>query len=314
MGLRLRVVAHSLRPAAAGWRRYPSPLARAQAAAVEDLHQWTADVPEVLVEAIGDCLQKDPRRRPKSMAELAQRLGPPRRHGRQAIARCLLAAARPRRLWLRSKRSPGKKASHPHRFTAAALAVLAAVAVAWPIWVAHNGSREQGAGGAPAQRVGEPAGHPRAGRGAGSGEQRHASRLRRTRRRENLLVLVAFRVMKSITRSVMSTILLDRCSTGRSLRPAIPPRLASQLPDPLRGCPACSLLSKFACPPTGRSAASCCRSRRDNGSGPKADGRGSSFRRKGSRSRPIGSRSKTLTSWPKGLQTGPRSAMGALGR
>ena len=69
------------------------PACAAQAAAVDDLHQWAADVPDVLVKAIGDCLQKDPRKRPQSMAELAQRLGPLRRHGRQAIARCLVAAA-----------------------------------------------------------------------------------------------------------------------------------------------------------------------------------------------------------------------------
>ncbi|MGA2258029.1 MAG: protein kinase, partial [Thermoguttaceae bacterium] len=116
-------------------------LRAAQAAAVDDLHQWVADVPDVLVEAICDCLQKDPRKRPKSMAELAQRLGPLRRHGRQAIARCLVATARPRAPWLRSKRAAVKKAAHPHRFTAAALAVFAALAVAWPIWVAHNKPR-----------------------------------------------------------------------------------------------------------------------------------------------------------------------------
>ena len=86
-------------------------LRAAQAAAIDDLHQWAADVPDVLVEAIGDCLQKDPQRRPKSMADLARRLGPLRRRGRQAIARCLVAAARPRAPWLRSKRSRGQKAA-----------------------------------------------------------------------------------------------------------------------------------------------------------------------------------------------------------
>ena len=113
-------------------------LRAAQAASIDDLQQWAADVPDVLVEAIRDCLQTDPQKRPKSMAGLAQRLGPLRRQGRQAIARCLVAAARPHAPWLRSKRTPGKKKSHPHRFTAAALAILAAVAVAWPLWVAHN--------------------------------------------------------------------------------------------------------------------------------------------------------------------------------
>ena len=114
-----------------------SRLLAAQAAAIDDLHQWAADVPGVLVEAIGDCLQKDPRKRPQSMADLAQRLGPLRRSGRQTIARCLAAAAEPRAAWLRSKRTR-KKAAHPHRVTAAALLVMAGVAVAWPLWVAGN--------------------------------------------------------------------------------------------------------------------------------------------------------------------------------
>ncbi|MGO9112049.1 MAG: serine/threonine protein kinase [Thermoguttaceae bacterium] len=113
-------------------------LCAAQAAAVDDLHRWAADVPDVLVGAIHDCLQKDPRRRPKSMADLAQRLGPLRRCGRQAIARCLAAAAQPRAPWLRSKRTRGKKPARPHRLTAATIALLAAVAVAWPLWVARN--------------------------------------------------------------------------------------------------------------------------------------------------------------------------------
>ena len=113
-------------------------LRAAQAAAIDDLHQWVADVPDVLVEAIDDCLQKDPQRRPKSMADLAVRLGPLRRRGRQAIARGRVAAARPLAPWLRPKRAYGKRPARPHRLTAAALAILAAVAVAWPLWVAHN--------------------------------------------------------------------------------------------------------------------------------------------------------------------------------
>ncbi len=83
-------------------------LRAAQAAAIDDLHRWAADIPDVLVEAIGDCLQKDPRKRPPSMADLARRLGPLRRHGRQTIARCLLATARPRAPWLRTKRAKAK--------------------------------------------------------------------------------------------------------------------------------------------------------------------------------------------------------------
>jgi len=116
-------------------------LRAAQAAAIDDLRRWAVNVPDVLVAAIGDCLQKDPRKRPKSMADMAQRLGPPRRHGRTAIARCLVVRARPLAPWLRPKPAVRRKPSHPHRFTAAALALLTAVAVAWPVWVARNKPR-----------------------------------------------------------------------------------------------------------------------------------------------------------------------------
>ena len=149
-------------------------LRTAQAAVIDDLHHWAADVPDVLVAAIVDCLQEEPQKRSKSMAELAQRLGPVHRRGRQAIARCLVAAARPRAPWLQSKRAEAKR-PHPHRFTVAALALLAGVAVAWPLWVAHN--RPQGAGsgerGAGSREQGARSGE----QGARSGEQAATGRV-----------------------------------------------------------------------------------------------------------------------------------------
>ena len=149
-------------------------LRAAQAAAIDDLHQWAADVPDVLVAAIGDCLQKDPQRRPKSMADLAAAawpLAPPRSPGnrplpgRRGTASRSLAAI---------EANSSEEAAHPHRFTAAALALLAAVAVAWPLWVAHN--------------------RPLA---AGSGERAAAGRIAssETAGRENFLVLLTLRVM-----------------------------------------------------------------------------------------------------------------------
>ena len=113
-------------------------LRAAQAAAIEDLHQWAADVPDALVKAIHDCLQKDPRQRPRSMSELAQRLGRAGRPGRRTIARCLNTAARPRAPWLGSRRTRGKKTANPHRLTAAVLALMALIGVAWPVWVSHH--------------------------------------------------------------------------------------------------------------------------------------------------------------------------------
>ena len=71
-------------------------LRAAQAAAIDDLHRWAADIPDVLVEAIGDCLQKDPRKRPPSMADLARRLGP-----------CAATVARPLRVGCWPQRGRG---------------------------------------------------------------------------------------------------------------------------------------------------------------------------------------------------------------
>ena len=113
-------------------------LRAAQAASFGDLRQWAAHVPDQLAAAIRDCLQKDPKQRPKSMAELSERLGPLRRQGRQAIVRCMTAAARPRAPWLQSRRDRSKRRSHPHLLTAATLAALVVVAIAWPLWVARN--------------------------------------------------------------------------------------------------------------------------------------------------------------------------------
>ncbi len=115
-----------------------SRLRAAQAAAIGGLQKWAADVPDVLADAVRECLQKDPRRRPKSMADLAKQLGPLRRQGRQAIVRCMATAARPRAPWLRSTRSQGKKPARSYRLTAATLVIVASVAVAWPLWVAHH--------------------------------------------------------------------------------------------------------------------------------------------------------------------------------
>ena len=117
-------------------------LRAAQAAAIDDLRQWAADVPDVLVEAIGDCLQKDPQQRPKSMADLAQRLGPlapPRSPGNRPLPdrrRRDLAPPGCDRSELK-----GRTGSLLIGFTVAALALMAAVAVAWPLWVAHNRPR-----------------------------------------------------------------------------------------------------------------------------------------------------------------------------
>ena len=118
-----------------------SRLRAAQSAAVDDFRLWATDVPKQLGEALDACLNKDPRRRPSSMPALSEQLGPSNRGGRQAIVRCLADAAdRQHAPWLLAKREKGKK-KHPHLMTAATLVLLAAIAVAWPVWVAVNRPR-----------------------------------------------------------------------------------------------------------------------------------------------------------------------------
>jgi eukaryotic-like serine/threonine-protein kinase len=118
----------------------PARLRAAQAAAVDDLHQWAIGVPDELVAAVNGCLRKDPRQRPQSMAELAEQLGPLRNRGRQSIARCLAAHSGLRAPWLAERNRRGNSTSS-HRLTTATIVLLALLAVAWPVWVARNRPR-----------------------------------------------------------------------------------------------------------------------------------------------------------------------------
>ncbi len=117
-----------------------SRLRAAQAGSIDDFRRWATDVPQPLADAITACLQKDPRQRPASMADLAGRLGSPSRAGRQAMARCLTAAERPLAPWLYAARQRPRR-KHPHLATAATLLMLALIAVAWPLWVAASRPR-----------------------------------------------------------------------------------------------------------------------------------------------------------------------------
>ncbi len=112
-------------------------LRAAQSAAIDDFRQWAIDVPPQLSDALDACLKKNPRQRPHSIAALAEQLGPTSRGGRQMIVRWLAAADRPLAPWLLTKRAKAKK-KHPHLLTAAALVLLGAISVAWPLWVAAN--------------------------------------------------------------------------------------------------------------------------------------------------------------------------------
>ena len=112
-------------------------LRAAQEGKVPDVRQLAPETPGPLAAAISACLQRDPHRRPESMARLAATLGSSTRVGKLALTRCL--ARRHGRSVIRKRPS--------HRLTprssrsrlwltgvSASLAVCLAAAVIWPIW------------------------------------------------------------------------------------------------------------------------------------------------------------------------------------
>lgn len=137
-------------------------LRRAQTAAIGDLRQWAHEVPSPLVDAIAACLQRDPSRRPESMARLASMLGPASRRGRQTLTRCLKGAASPTAPWVTPARSGSRWKRLPQTLTAAATALILVAAVAWPIWRSQTRWHTAGEIGQVAERT-DPSGSRTAG-------------------------------------------------------------------------------------------------------------------------------------------------------
>jgi len=112
-------------------------LRAAQEGKVPDVRQLAPETPGSLAAAISACLQRDPHRRPESMARLAATLGSSTRVGKLALTRCL--ARRHRRSVIRkrpSHRLTRRSSRSPLWLTGAfaSVAVCLAVAVIWPIW------------------------------------------------------------------------------------------------------------------------------------------------------------------------------------
>jgi hypothetical protein len=213
-------------------------LRAAQTASIDDFRRWVSDVPEPLSQAISSCLQKDPRKRLTSFASLAQQIGSPGRAGRQAIARCLGAAARPHAPWLRTTRARAKR-KRPHLWTAAALFALALIAVAWPIWVAANRPRAVGAASESVQYSPDRSGNP-----ADVSYRRASGNLAQSGRPEtaviqagysepinrgNLLLLPAGHATRADSLRLSPGIVV-RAQSGRA-RVAVPPGGLAVLPD-----------------------------------------------------------------------------------
>ena len=133
--LRLRVVADALRSAAAGgrqtaWRNF----ARRRRARFATCGVTPRTCLPPLAAAISACVQREPSRRPDSMARLAAMLGSPTRSGKEALADCLARAGRPTVRWTTTVRKVRRSNRTPLWLAGAACLLAAMVAIFWPAW------------------------------------------------------------------------------------------------------------------------------------------------------------------------------------
>lgn len=106
----------------------------AHAARIDDITRIAPDTPQPLAIAIAACTQRDPQRRPDSLAALATTLGPPTRTGRSAVAACLASAAA-HRVRVRTLVSATRWSDHaPVALAAIAGCLVTAAVVTWPQW------------------------------------------------------------------------------------------------------------------------------------------------------------------------------------
>lgn len=83
-----------------------SKLCAAQTAAIPDVRRYVSGVPDFFAEALSDCLQAVPERRPASMARLAERLGPPTPAGNVLLRAFFRRSVRPLRRRRRRAKLP----------------------------------------------------------------------------------------------------------------------------------------------------------------------------------------------------------------
>ncbi len=109
-------------------------LRAAQAAEICDVRRYAPNVPAPLAAAISSCLQREPGRRPESLAQLAALLGPPTRGGKEALADCLARAGRPTIHWTTTVRSIRRSNRTPLWMAGTVCCLAAMVALFWPMW------------------------------------------------------------------------------------------------------------------------------------------------------------------------------------
>ena len=115
-------------------------LRAAQAGEVCDVRRYALDVAPPLAAAISACLEREPSRRPESMARLAAMLGPPTRGGQEALADCLARAGRPAVHWTATVRSIRRSNRTPLWIAGAVCCLVAAVTLLWPSWHGRSAS------------------------------------------------------------------------------------------------------------------------------------------------------------------------------
>ena len=105
------------------------------AAAIVDVRRLAPETPAPLADAIAACVGREPSRRPRSMAQLADLLGRPSQAARRLLARGLGRGERPHVSAATAIVRPAQRASRTsQRLVVAALAVMAVVAAVWPLW------------------------------------------------------------------------------------------------------------------------------------------------------------------------------------
>jgi serine/threonine protein kinase len=107
-------------------------LRAAQAGGICDVRRFAPDVPPQLAAAISACLEREPSRRPESMAQLAAMLGSSTRSGKEALADCLATAGRPTIHWTTTVRSIRKSNRTPLWLAGAVCCLVAVIAFFWP--------------------------------------------------------------------------------------------------------------------------------------------------------------------------------------
>ena len=104
---------------------------------------WLApDTPAPLAAAVSACLHREPDLRPKSMARLADLLGPPTRAGRRALRRYLSGPSWSPVRWTAPNPRPRASKPAPSWLPTTAGCLVAAVAIIWSVW--HSGASAPG--------------------------------------------------------------------------------------------------------------------------------------------------------------------------